>query len=195
MYSGQGSQWAGMGRQLLADEPAFAAAVAALEPDFVEQVEITLARTGLEPSHLVLELTEGSILVDMGAARDAVDALNKLGVRVALDDYGTGYSSLSYLKRFPVETLKIDRSFVEELDQRAENAAIVRAIIGLGESLGLSIIAEGVETFAQVAKLKSLGCFLAQGYLYGKPLPAASLGAFPTDDLTSWQLLVRSAAS
>jgi len=91
--------------------------------------------------------------------------------------------------------LKVDRSFVEELDQRSENAAIVRAIIGLGDSLGLSIVAEGVERRGQVEKLQSLGCHLAQGYLFGEPLPASSLGAFPTDDLGSWHKLVRSAAS
>ncbi len=91
--------------------------------------------------------------------------------------------------------MKIDRSFVEDLDQRAENAAIVRAIIGLGESLGLSIMAEGVEQQGQAAKLRALGCYLAQGYLYGMPLPAGSLGAFPADDLSSWHELMRSAAS
>ena len=92
----------------------------------------------------------------------------------------------SYLQRFPAETLKIDRSFVNELDQISENATIVRAIIGLGESLALSVIAEGVERPAQVSRLQALGCHLAQGYLFGRPLAACSLGEFPRDDLSSW---------
>lgn len=165
------------------------------DPGFVNQVSRALDTSGINPDRLWLEITESTLMRDADDAVLVLHTLRELGLHFEIDDFGTGYSSLSYLKRFPVETLKIDRSFVEELDQRAENVAIVRAIIGLGESLGLSIVAEGVETPAQVAKLRSLGCYLAQGYLYGKPLPAASLGAFPADDLTSWQLLVRSAAS
>jgi EAL domain-containing protein (putative c-di-GMP-specific phosphodiesterase class I) len=96
-----------------------------------------------------------------------------------IDDFGTGYSSLSYLQRFPVETLKIDRSFVDQMDRNSESVAIVRAIMSLGKSLGLSVIAEGVERTAEAAKLKALGCHLAQGYLYGTPLPASALGTSP----------------
>jgi len=124
-----------------------------------------------------------------------LQSLRDLGLHLEIDDFGTGYSSLSYLQRFPVETLKIDRTFVDELDRRSENVAIVRAIIGLGESLGLSTIAEGVERTAEAVKLQALGCHLAQGYLYGKPLPAEALGLFPTDDLCSWQPLLTSVAS
>jgi EAL domain-containing protein (putative c-di-GMP-specific phosphodiesterase class I) len=124
-----------------------------------------------------------------------LQSLRDLGLHLEIDDFGTGYSSLSYLQRFPVETLKIDRTFIDQLDHRSENVAIVRAIIGLGESLGLSTIAEGVERTAEAVKLQALGCHLAQGYLYGRPLPARALGVFPTDDLSSWQALLTSAAS
>ena len=165
------------------------------DPGFPSQVAAALDASGIDPDRLWLEITESTLMRDADEAVLVLSALRELGVHFEIDDFGTGYSSLSYLKRFPVETLKIDRSFVEELDQRSENAAIVRAIIGLGDSLGLSVIAEGVERPGQAAKLQSLGCHLAQGFLYGEPLPASSLGAFPTDDLGSWQTLLRSAAS
>lgn len=124
-----------------------------------------------------------------------LQSLRDLGLHLEIDDFGTGYSSLSYLQRFPVETLKIDRAFVDELDHRPENRAIVRAIVGLGESLGLSTIAEGVERTAEAVQLQALGCHMAQGYLYGRPLPAAALRPFPTDDLSSWQELLAPVAS
>src|SRR5271155_5780510 len=109
---------------------------------------------------------------DADEAVVVLETLLGLGLHVEIDDFGTGYSSLSYLQRFPVESLKIDRSFVDDLDHRSDNAAIVRAIIGLGDSLGLPIIAEGVERRSQVEKLQVLGCHLAQGYLFGRPRPA-----------------------
>ena len=165
------------------------------DPGFPEQVVHALESSGINPDRLWLEITESTLMHDADDAVLVLRALRELGLHVEIDDFGTGYSSLTYLKRFPVETLKVDRSFVEELDQRSENAAIVRAIIGLGDSLGLSIVAEGVERPAQAAKLQSLGCHLAQGFLYGEPLPAVALGAFPTDDLSSWQKLLKSAAS
>jgi diguanylate cyclase (GGDEF)-like protein/PAS domain S-box-containing protein len=165
------------------------------DPAFLNQVAQALDASGVDPDHLWLEITESTLMRDADEAVSVLHALRELGLHFEIDDFGTGYSSLSYLKRFPVETLKIDRSFVDELDQRSENAAIVRAIIGLGDSLGLSIIAEGVERPAQAARLQALGCHLAQGYLFGRPLPARLLGAFPTDDLVSWHKLLKSAAS
>ncbi|HLM96905.1 MAG TPA: EAL domain-containing protein [Acidimicrobiales bacterium] len=165
------------------------------DPGFPHQVVTALETSRINPDRLWLEITESTLMHDADEAVLVLHALRELGLHFEIDDFGTGYSSLTYLKRFPVETLKVDRSFVEELDQRSENAAIVRAIIGLGDSLGLSIVAEGVERRGQVEKLQSLGCHLAQGYLFGEPLPASSLGAFPTDDLGSWHKLVRSAAS
>ncbi len=144
-------------------------------PGFVEQVEVTLARTGLESNRLVLELTEGSVLVDMGAARDAVDALNRLGVRVALDDYGTGYSSLAAIASLPVDELKIDISFVAGLGSNRARTAIVRAIVGLGAALDIPVVAEGIETAAQAFALRALGCEFGQGFHFGRPAPGPAL--------------------
>ncbi len=171
-------------------------AVQLADPGFPRQVADAIAQSGIDPDRLWLEITESTLMRDADEAVVVLQAFRDLGLHVEIDDFGTGYSSLSYLQRFPVESLKIDRSFVNDLDQRSDNAAIVRAIIGLGESLGLPIIAEGVERRAQVSRLKSLGCHLAQGYLFGRPLPARLLGAFPTDDLGSWNpQLCESAAS
>jgi diguanylate cyclase (GGDEF)-like protein/PAS domain S-box-containing protein len=165
------------------------------EPGFPRLVGEALDASGIRADRLWLEITESALMRDPDEAVLVLQTLRDLGVHWEIDDFGTGYSSLSYLQRFPVETLKIDRSFVDGLDHRAEGVAIVRAIIGLGESLGLSVIAEGVERTAEAVKLQSLGCNLAQGYLYGRPLPASALGCFPADDLSSWQALVSLAAS
>jgi len=170
-------------------------AVQLADPGFPRQVAEAISDSGIDPDRLWLEITESTLMRDADEAVVVLQGFRDLGLHVEIDDFGTGYSSLSYLQRFPVETLKIDRSFVEDLDQRSDNAAIVRAIIGLGDSLGLSIIAEGVERRTQVARLQALGCHLAQGYLFGRPLPARALGAFPTDDLSSWSQLAESAAS
>jgi diguanylate cyclase (GGDEF)-like protein/PAS domain S-box-containing protein len=157
------------------------------DPGFCTLVESTLAASGLNPDRLWLECTESTLMGNIDTTVDVLRSLRALGLHVVIDDFGTGYTSLAYLKRFPVETLKIDRSFLGEVDRRSEDAAIVRAIIGLGDSLGLSVIAEGVERSSQVRRLQALGCHLAQGYLFGPPLPAGDIGAFPTDDLSSWR--------
>jgi EAL domain-containing protein (putative c-di-GMP-specific phosphodiesterase class I) len=170
-------------------------AVQLADPGFPRQVAEAIQVSGIDPDQLWLEITESALMRDADDAVVVLQAFRELGLHVEIDDFGTGYSSLSYLQRFPVETLKIDRSFVEDLDDRSDNAAIVRAIIGLGDSLGLSIIAEGVERQSQVARLQVLGCHLAQGFLFGRPLPARALGAFPADDLSSWNRLAESAAS
>ena len=109
------------------------------------------------------------------------------GVHLSIDDFGTGYSSLAYLKRFPVESLKIDRSFIDGLGQESEDTSIVEAIIRLAHALELSAVAEGLETPTQLETLRTLGCDYAQGYLLGHPLPAEAIGDFPADDLTPWQ--------
>jgi EAL domain-containing protein (putative c-di-GMP-specific phosphodiesterase class I) len=156
------------------------------EPGFPGQVADAIEASGLHADRLSLEITESALMRDADAAVLILCSLRDLGLHVVIDDFGTGYSSLSYLQRFPVETLKIDRSFVDDLEESSENAAIVRAIVGLGDSLGLAIVAEGVERPIQATRLQALGCQLAQGYLFGKPRPAGALGAFPADDLRSW---------
>ncbi len=165
------------------------------EPGFRTVVAKAIDASGILADRLWLEITESTLMRDPDDAVLVLQSLRDLGLHLEIDDFGTGYSSLSYLQRFPVETLKIDRAFVDELDHRPENRAIVRAIVGLGESLGLSTIAEGVERTAEAVQLQALGCHMAQGYLYGRPLPAAALRPFPTDDLSSWQELLAPVAS
>jgi EAL domain-containing protein (putative c-di-GMP-specific phosphodiesterase class I) len=134
-----------------------------------------LQETGLEASRLELEITEGVLLADTGAALDTLERLRELGVRIAMDDFGTGYSSLSYLQKFPFDTIKIDRSFVGAIETRSEADAIVRAVVGLGRSLGMRTCAEGVETAGQLAFLKAEGCDEVQGYYLSRPLPASDI--------------------
>ena len=165
------------------------------EPGFPRLVGEILESSGILASQLSLEITESALMRDPDDAILVLRTLRDLGLHLEIDDFGTGYSSLSYLQRIPVETLKIDRSFVEEMDRNSESVAIVRTIMGLGASLGLAVIAEGVERTAEAARLKALGCHLAQGYLYGGPLPASALGHIPADDLSSWQPLLVSSAS
>lgn len=144
---------------------------------FVEQVEAVITEYGVDPKHLELEITESSVMDQAEKAVAALDALRDLGVAVAIDDFGTGYSSLSYLKRFSVDRLKIDRSFVRDIPEDKDDVALARAIIALGGSLGLSVIAEGVETSEQRDLLAAMGCDEMQGYLYSRPLPAEELEA------------------
>jgi len=130
-----------------------------------------------DPSHLVLELTE-SVLIDSPPETAAMlDAIKEMGVRISVDDFGTGYSSLSYLKRFPIDELKIDRSFVHGVADDEDDAAIVTAIIRMAHALGLTVVAEGVETEEQLAFLSDRGCNTFQGFLRSKPLPPSELAA------------------
>jgi diguanylate cyclase (GGDEF)-like protein len=145
------------------------------QADFVDQVLEVLARSGANPARLKLELTEGLLLDNTEAVIATIGALKKVRVRFSLDDFGTGYSSLSYLKRLPLDQLKIDQSFVRDLLTDANDIAIVRTIVALGQSLGMEVIAEGVETAAQRDCLASAGCHAYQGYYFGRPLPVAQL--------------------
>jgi len=144
----------------------------------IETVAGALARSGLPPYLLELELTETIMLQDVENTLDTVRQLKALGVRLSIDDFGTGYSSLSYLKRFAVDRLKIDQSFVRDINTDPDDAAIVTAIIQLARSLRLGIIAEGVETPEQLAFLREAGCSEVQGYLFSRPLAPAALDAF-----------------
>ncbi|UVM06140.1 putative bifunctional diguanylate cyclase/phosphodiesterase [Pseudomonas laurylsulfatiphila] len=140
--------------------------------DFVDGIEQVLERTGMPPSLLELEITEGVLMQNVDATMIALNRLKMRGVRLAIDDFGTGYSSLSYLRRFPIDVLKIDQSFIRGLSNDNNHAALVGAIIRLGKSLDLSVIAEGVETGQQLAFLKAHRCEEGQGYYFSKALPA-----------------------
>ena len=138
----------------------------------VEQVSEALAEAGVSAGALWLEITETALMADVRAATVALRELRSLGLHLSVDDFGTGYSSLTYLKRFPVEAIKVDRSFVNGLGIDAEDSTIVEAVVKLGHSLGLQVVAEGVETPLQLSRLREIGCDRGQGYLFGRPRPA-----------------------
>jgi diguanylate cyclase (GGDEF)-like protein/PAS domain S-box-containing protein len=154
--------------------------------DFVEQVLTVLDHTGADPRRLKLELTESLLLTDVEDIINKMTALKAKGVGFSLDDFGTGYSSLTYLKRLPLDQLKIDQSFVRDVLTDPNDAAIAKAIITLGQSLGLAVIAEGVETEGQRGFLASHGCNAYQGYLFGRPVPAESLEATREPESRHW---------
>jgi diguanylate cyclase (GGDEF)-like protein/hemerythrin-like metal-binding protein/PAS domain S-box-containing protein len=143
--------------------------------DFVDAVRRTLRRQAIAPDRLKLELTEGAILDDVGDSVRKMNVLKSLGVSFSLDDFGTGYSSLAYLTQLPLSQLKIDQAFVHNIDIKATDDIIVRTIIGMADSLGIEVVAEGVETHAQRDFLEAEGCGIYQGYLYGEPLPLADI--------------------
>jgi EAL domain-containing protein (putative c-di-GMP-specific phosphodiesterase class I) len=140
-----------------------------------EIVHQILEETGLAPAHLDLELTESSIMSNAQATIDVLTRLKAMGVTISIDDFGTGFSSLSYLKRLPIDTLKIDQSFIRDVTTDPDAAALVMAIITLAHNLRLQVVAEGVETEEQLRFLRLLRCDEAQGYFLGKPLSAAEL--------------------
>jgi EAL domain-containing protein (putative c-di-GMP-specific phosphodiesterase class I) len=140
----------------------------------MSDVRHALEVTGLPASTLVLEITESLMLADTDFAMQQLDALKSLGIRLAMDDFGTGYSSLSYLSRFPVDILKMDRSFVSG----DENDALTSAIIALGASLSLDVVAEGIELPEQASSLEALGCEIGQGFLFARPMDSAALVDF-----------------
>jgi diguanylate cyclase (GGDEF)-like protein/PAS domain S-box-containing protein len=132
---------------------------------------------GIDPGDLALEITEGILMADVDKALDWLRAMHDLGVRIYLDDFGTGYSSLSYLKRFPVDTLKVDKSFVRDMSEDGSDRALVAAIVAMARSLNMDVVAEGVENSHQAALLRDMGCARAQGYLYSRPVPAEEFEA------------------
>jgi len=148
-----------------------------LQPDLVAQVRESLQRAGVEPGALTLELTESMLMEDATSAARTLGDLKALGVKLSLDDFGTGYSSLAYLSRFAFDTIKIDRSFVQAMHSQSNGAAIVDATIRLAHSLGMRVVAEGVESETQLATLASSACDQGQGYFFSRPLPIADLAA------------------
>jgi EAL domain-containing protein (putative c-di-GMP-specific phosphodiesterase class I) len=142
----------------------------------VQLVQETLSAVGLPGDALILEITETAALRNAEATQSALFGLRELGVGVAIDDFGTGYASLSYLRTFPVDTVKIDLSFVSGLGKQPQSAAIVSAVISLAHSLGVEVVAEGVETREQAALLRGYGCDRAQGYLYGPARAPGEIG-------------------
>ena len=156
------------------------------QPDFVSSVQTILAETGAAPCQLKLELTESLMLEDVEACIAKMQTLREMGVRFSLDDFGTGYSSLSYLKRLPLSQLKIDQSFVRDVQHDANDAAIVQTVIALAQSLGLEVVAEGVETQAQWELLKTKGCQQFQGYWFSKPDTAQALEARAQAQSLAW---------
>ena len=143
-----------------------------LKTDFAATVAQVLMETGLPPQLLELEITESTLMENAEDNLQALHRLHSLGVRLTIDDFGTGYSSLAYLKRFPVDIIKIDQSFVRDIPQDMDDAAIVKSIIALAHSLRLEVVAEGVENQAQHDFLTENSCDLMQGYYFGKPMPA-----------------------
>ena len=150
-------------------------------PNLVQSVTSALAVSRLAPDRLELEITESALLQDNEATLAALRRLRSFGVRIAMDDFGTGYSSLSYLHSFPFDKIKIDRSFIRELASRQNSMAIVRAVTGLGRSMGISIVAEGVETVEQLSLLRSEGCNEVQGFLFNRPRPARDVEKMLSD--------------
>jgi EAL domain-containing protein (putative c-di-GMP-specific phosphodiesterase class I) len=145
-------------------------------PGFVSGVRAILRETDLEPRYLELELTETVLMEDSRSVEDVLRELKDIGVLLALDDFGTGYSSLCHLRRFPIDELKIDQSFVRDLTTGDDDASIVTAVIGLGKSLHMRVVAEGVETREQLAMLQEYGCPQGQGYYFSRPMPAVEFG-------------------
>lgn len=144
-------------------------------PDFLEQVKISVESHKVSPAHIMFEITENVLMDDPEKAKLVLDDFKQQGFRIAIDDYGKGISSMSYLHSFPINTIKIDRSFIESIHKNTTSMVVVQAIIGLAKAIGLKIIAEGVETEEQLKSVKQMGCDQAQGYYIHKPMPFADM--------------------
>ena len=144
------------------------------QPGLDEQIAALLESTGIDPSQLCLEITESLAMDDVELTSTILGKLHGLGVRLAIDDFGTGHSSLGYLARFPIDVIKIDQSFVRDIDHDPVKSAIVSAVVALSRAIGTTTVVEGVETLHELEQLASLGCDLAQGFYFSRPLPASS---------------------
>lgn len=160
-------------------------------PALVEQIKTVIAETGINPESLKLELTESAVMDNAETAILMLKQIKETGVRVSIDDFGTGYSSLSYLHRFPIDLLKVDRSFVSAMEENTENGEIVRTVIALAKALNLKVVAEGIESIHQFHQLRILGCEYGQGYLFSKPLPVADIERLLADN-NRWQNILPS---
>jgi EAL domain-containing protein (putative c-di-GMP-specific phosphodiesterase class I) len=145
------------------------------QSNFLQCIRSALIDFDLEPQYLEIELTETTVMVDAESSVQILEELSRMGVVVSIDDFGTGYSSMSYLRRFPIDKLKIDRSFISDLTTNAADASIVQAIISLAHSLRLKVVAEGVETLEQLDRLRELGCDQYQGFYSSAAVPAAEI--------------------
>lgn len=155
-------------------------------PALVDQIKSVIHETGINPESLKLELTESAVMDNAETAILMLKQIKETGVKVSIDDFGTGYSSLSYLHRFPIDLLKVDRSFVSAMEENTENGEIVRTVIALAKALNLQVVAEGIESIHQFHQLRILGCEFGQGYLFSKPLPVADIQRLLADN-TRWQ--------
>jgi EAL domain-containing protein (putative c-di-GMP-specific phosphodiesterase class I) len=141
----------------------------------VSDLQAALVQSGLDAQYIEVEITESLMMANATQASIVLEKLHALGVHIAIDDFGTGYSSLAYLKKFPVSTVKIDRSFIKSLPDDSDDLAITRAVVAMAHSLGMCVVAEGVETVGQQKCLNELGCDVLQGYLFGRPMAALAL--------------------
>jgi EAL domain-containing protein (putative c-di-GMP-specific phosphodiesterase class I) len=153
------------------------------QPDPAGMIRNVLAETGVDPARMVIELTESALVENSESNRDKLHAIKGTGVRLALDDFGTGFSSLSYLRQFPFDIIKIDRSFVSEVDVDEGAAALARSVIAMGKALGLTSLAEGIETIGQAEWLTKAGCDAAQGFFFARPARPDQLLPLLTDGL------------
>ncbi|MFL6374417.1 MAG: putative bifunctional diguanylate cyclase/phosphodiesterase, partial [Pyrinomonadaceae bacterium] len=163
-------------------------------PALVEQITTVINETGISPSSLKLELTESAVMDNAEAAISMLKQIKETGVQISIDDFGTGYSSLSYLHRFPIDQLKVDRSFVSAMEENTENGEIVRTVIALAKALRLKVVAEGIESIHQFHQLKILGCEYGQGYLFSKPLPVQEIQRILHDG-TRWKNILPAATA
>ncbi|MEQ1644474.1 MAG: EAL domain-containing protein, partial [Pyrinomonadaceae bacterium] len=160
-------------------------------PALVEQIKTVISETGIDAASLKLELTESAVMDNAETAILMLKQIKETGVRISIDDFGTGYSSLSYLHRFPIDLLKVDRSFVSAMEENTENGEIVRTVIALAKALNLKVVAEGIESIHQFHQLRILGCEYGQGYLFSKPLPVADIERLLVDN-NRWQNILPS---
>jgi EAL domain-containing protein (putative c-di-GMP-specific phosphodiesterase class I) len=153
------------------------------QPDLVERIQDALQRHHINPNQITCEVTESSAMDDAGAMVRVLDRLKQLGLHISIDDFGTGHSSLSYLRKLPADELKIDRSFVSDLETSEEARKVALAVINLAKALDLQVVAEGVETEGQNRILREYGCDQLQGYLFAKPMAANALALWAMDDV------------